>query len=372
MIKSENFLLINKRAAKVYLDNMSNIFTRSKLNPILTPNSANLWEAKKLYNPGAIFHNGKYHLFYRAVGNGENWKSSIGYAISGNGENFERYSEPLITGSDDYEKRGLEDPRITKINDTFYMVYASYDGITPRLCMATSNDLKEWIKHGPVFSDWMFNNAGGIRTKFDENGIPFNKPRLTEWSKSGGMFSEKINGKFWMIFGEFRMWFATSDDGIKWTGDQTPFLFPRDGNYFDNTFVEMGPSPIKTEKGWLVLYHGINDKHCYRIGFLLLDIKNPRKIIFRSDTPIFEPTKDYEMSGFVDVLPGGLTAIQKMTENELKNFLDKNINKGTMPKVIFCCGATIVNKELRIFYGASDSVICTATANLNTILSLVK
>jgi len=351
---------------------MSNLFTRSKLNPILSPNPANWWEAKKLYNPGAIFHNGKYHLFYRAVGNGEDWKSAIGYAISDDGENFTRFNEPLLIGIDEYETRGLEDPEITKINDTFYIAYAAYDGITPRLCVATSKNLKEWTKHGPVFSDWRFEAAGGIRTKFDENGRPFIKPRLTEWSKSGGIFSEKIDGKFLMLFGEYRIWFATSEDGIKWIGDQKPFLAPREGHFFDNTFVEMGPPPIKTEKGWLVLYHGINDKHCYKIGFLLLDSENPRKIIFRSEMPIFEPTEDYEMSGIVDVLPGGLTTMQKMTEEELKNFLATNINKGTMPKVTFCCGATVVNEKLRIFYGASDSVICTATANLNDILNLVK
>ena len=130
----------------------------------------------------------------------------------------------------------------------------------------------------------------------------------------------------------------------------------------------MGPPPIKTKKGWLVLYHGINDSHWYKIGFLLLDLKNPRKIIYRSEKPIFGPEKDYEMSGIVDVLPGGLETMQKMSKKELKNFLAKNDTKGTMPKVTFCCGAIVVNDILRIYYGASDSVICTAIANINDLL----
>ena len=264
---------------------MTNLFTRSEYNPILRPNSKNWWEAKKLYNPGAIFDDGKYHLFYRAVGSGIGWKSVVGYALSDDGENFSRFDEPLLIGGDEYEKRGLEDPRITRIEDTFYMAYAAYDGITPRLCIATSHDLKKWKKHGPAFSGWMFDEAGGVQTRFDENGKQFSKPCLTEMSKSGGIFPEKIDGKFWMIFGEYRMWFATSDDGIKWTGDQTPFLAPREGDFFDTIFVEMGPSPIKTEKGWLVLYHGVDDKHCYKIGFLIQDLENPREIIFRSDLP---------------------------------------------------------------------------------------
>ena len=173
-----------------------------------------------------------------------------------------------------------------------------------------------------------------------------------------------------MLFGEHRIWFANSNDGIKWSGDQIPFLGPRGENYFDNTFVEMGPPPIKTEKGWFILYHGINNNHWYKIGFLLLDLKNPRKIIYRSEEPIFGSKKDYEMSGIVDVLPGGLTTMQKMSEEELTNFLAENDTKGTMPKVTFCCGAVVIDGLLRIYYGASDSVICTATANVNDILNI--
>ena len=351
---------------------MTKLFTRSEYNPILKPDINNYWEAKKLYNPGAIFHNGEYHLFYRAVCSCENWKSSIGYAVSIDGEKFKRFNKPLLLGTDDFEKRGLEDPRITKIGSVFYMAYAAYDGITPRLCIATSEDLKTWDKKGVAFSDWNFGKAGGVYTKWDENGIIFTKPKLTEWSKSGALFPEKINGKYWMLFGEYRIWFATSDDGINWNGDQTPFLEPRTENFFDNAFVEMGPPPIKTEKGWLILYHGISVSHWYQIGFLLLDLENPRKILFRSIKPILKPEKDYEMSGIVDVLPGGLATMQKMSEEELKIFLAKHNEKGTMPRVTFCCGATVVNNALRIFYGASDSVICTAIAQIDDILNLAE
>jgi len=349
---------------------MKKLFTRSKYNPILKSNLENLWESKKLYNPGAVFHNGEYHLFYRAVGSGTNWESAIGHAISKDGENFERFDKPLLSGVGEFEKRGLEDPRITKVGDTFYMMYAAYDDITPRLTIAISKDLITWAKREPVFSNWNFQKAGGVRTKWDENGKTFIKPKLTEWSKSGGIFPEKIDGKFWMLFGEYQIWFATSKDGIKWTGDQTPFLNPRKGDFFDNTFVEMGPPPIKTKDGWLVLYHGINDAHWYQIGFLLLDLDNPRKILFRTEKPIFKPEKEYEMSGIVDVLPGGFEVMQKMSEEELKDFLAKHDAKGTMPKVTFCCGATVIDDELRIFYGASDSVICTAVANIDDILNL--
>lgn len=347
------------------------MFTRSKQNPILKPNPNNAWESEKLYNPGAIFFNGKYHLFYRAVGKGTDWKSAIGYAVSRDGENFQRFDTPLLFGETGSEKRGLEDPRITKIGDTFYMAYAAYDGVTPRLCVAKSLDLQVWEKQGPVFSDWNFKKAGGVYLEWDEEGRLHEKEKLAEWSKSGGIFPEKVNGKYLMLFGEYRIWFAESDDGIHWTGDQAPFLEPREGEYFDNAFVEMGPSPIRTEKGWLVLYHGINTRHCYKIGFLLLDLVNPKKILYRSDKPIFEPEMEYEMSGIVDVLPGGLSALQKMSDKELKNFLVEAEIKGIIPHVTFCCGAVVVGDTLRIYYGAGDSVICTATASLSKLLKTV-
>ncbi|NTU99342.1 hypothetical protein HGA64_05075 [Candidatus Falkowbacteria bacterium] len=94
--------------------------------------------------------------------------------------------------------------------------------------------------------------------------------------------------------------------------------------------------------------------------------------MFRSDEPIFEPAEDYEMSGMVDVLPGGLKGMQKMLESELKEFLAAADKDGTMPRVTFCCGAVVVDGVLRIYYGASDSVICTASAMMDDVLGLVK
>jgi len=347
-----------------------NIFTRSKLNPILEPEKNNSWEALKLYNPGAIFYDNKYHLFYRAVGIGTDWKSAIGYAVSDDGENFTRFAEPLLAGESEAELRGLEDPRITKIGDTFYMAYAAYDGQTPRLSIATSSDLKIWRKQGVAFADWNFARAGGVYTEFVD-GEPQVKTMNDEWSKSGAIFPEKINDKFLMLFGEHRIWFAESDDGLHWTGDEKIFLEPRVGDYFDNAFVEMGPPPIKTEKGWLVLYHGIDNAHCYRIGVLLLDLENPRKILYRSTEPIFEPQEEYELAGLVDVLPGGLDNLQKMTESEREIYVNEAQRSGTMPKVTFCCGAVLDDDKIRIYYGASDSVICTAVAKMNNILNFV-
>ena len=344
-----------------------NIFIRSKLNPILSPNPNNPWETFQLYNPGAIYHNNKFHLFYRALGHAKNWQSVIGYAVSNDGKNFKRFDKPLLVGDNFFEKRGLEDPRITKINNTFYMAYAAYDGLTPRLSIATSKDLKKWTKHGPCLNNFDFTRFNGVFTKWKE-GKPTVTKQKNEWSKAGGIFPEKIQNKYWMLFGEHRIWLAHSDDGINWQAEPKPFLAPRK-KYFDNTYVEMGPPPIKTNKGWLVLYHGIGRRINYRLGFLLLDLENPYKIIYRSSQAIFEPQRPYEIKGLVDIMPGGLKEQEKMSKTEIKKYIDKAIADHTMPAVVFCCGAILIKNKLRIYYGAGDSVICTAVAKLDNILN---
>lgn len=95
------------------------MFIRSKNNPILKPDKNNDWESRKVYNCGAIYENNQYHLFYRAVG--DDWISKIGYAVSDDGENFKRFDKPFLFPETDLEKRGLEDPKISKINDIYYL-----------------------------------------------------------------------------------------------------------------------------------------------------------------------------------------------------------------------------------------------------------
>lgn len=306
------------------------LFTRSKNNPILKPIKKHKWESLKVYNCGAIYEDNKYHLFYRAVGTGRDWHSSIGYAVSSDGEHFKRFDKPLLSPQCKLEKRGLEDPRITKVGNTYFMAYAAYDGIEPRLNIATSKDLKNWKKQGQAFADFHFIKMGGVFPKWHHGKLRNSRiPQgQDERSKAGGIFPEKIKGKFWMLFNEHRIWLAYSNNGLEWTAVPGPFLKPRRGDYFDNFFVEMGPPPIKTKYGWLVIYHGIDKKIYYRLGYLLLDLKEPHKILYRSKKSIFGPSKPYELSGIVDILPGGLKAMQKMSKKELQEFLKKAEKKG--------------------------------------------
>lgn len=364
---------------------MKNIFKRSKKNPILKPNPEQEWEALKVYNPGAVFHGGKYHLFYRAWGRGKFAYSSIGYAISENGEDFKRFSSPILTPNPNnpYEKLGLEDPRITKIENKFFMTYTMYDGKVPRLCIASSTDLKNWKKHGRVFEKGSFSffEMGGVCVKW-RKGKPIELSKipqserecLEEFSKSGAIFPEKINGKYWMLFNEFRIFLAYSKDGIKWHPypSKKPFLEPRKNtNFFDNVFVEAGPPPIKTEKGWLVFYHGINTAIQYKLGFLLLDINDPTKILYRSEEPIFGPQEEYELSGIVDIIPGVMKLLKEGKTEELKLLLKKAKEKKFMPQVTFVSACVKKDEIIRIYYGAGDRFICTATTTLDKILNLI-
>ncbi|MFA6551973.1 MAG: hypothetical protein WCT19_00535 [Candidatus Paceibacterota bacterium] len=353
------------------------IFTRSKNNPILKPNPDREWDSFKVYNPGAVFSetDGKIHLFYRGMNRGENWRSTIGHAISDDGEAFVSLDTPALRPETAAELRGLEDPRVTLIEDTYYMAYGAYDGNDVRLSIATSKDLYDWQKRGPAFKDFKFLKYGGHRrVRLKEKSINYDDDSLEgkERSKSGGIFPEKINGKYWMIFGEFTMWLAMSDDAIHWNVLKKPFLTGRHDSVLDCAFVEMGPPPIKTDKGWLVFYHGIDERKTYRLGFLLLDLNDPREILFRSNEPIFWPEAPYEMRGIIDVLPGGLNKLQKMNNHELEEFLDENVRKKLMPAVTFCCGAVIRDDEIRIYYGAGDSYICSAAGSIKEILKLIR
>jgi predicted GH43/DUF377 family glycosyl hydrolase len=321
------------------------MFKRAKKNPIITPNKKRTWESLKTYNPGVVFYNEKYYLFYRAVDN--NKLSCIGLAISSDGVNFRKKLKPIILPNQKYESKGVEDPRVTQISDKFYMTYTAYDGKSARIKWAVSKDLKKWQKLGLMLPDWDAKKAHSFNVPWDQ--AQNTKTAERKWHKAGGIFPEKINGKFYMLFGDRDLWLAQSNDLKEWQVINDPFLRPRKSNFFDNVHVEMGPPPINTKEAWLVLYHGINQNKEYKLGYLLLDLKNPKKILKRSRKFIFKSSDKYEHKEMVDIIS------------------KKNKNR-TVPTVIFCNGAVLRKNILEIFYGVSDFVICKASAKLKEVL----
>ncbi len=288
------------------------------INPILKP-SSNLvfedplnhriskWEERNVLNPSAIVKDGQVYMIYRAQDN--EMTSRLGLAISQDGLHFVKQAEPIFYPDNDsmqvYEwPGGVEDPRIVESEDgTYILTYTSYDGNIARLCLASSKDLKTWIKHGLVLGEGKYKNT---------------------WSKAGAIVSRqdgdkiiatKINGKYWMYFGDTDLFLAYSNDLINWevaendeNREMISVLHPRPG-YFDSRLVEPGPYALIREQGIVLIYNASNaanfndpnlPKFTYAAGQALFDANNPSKLIDRTDDYFIFPDKDYEKVGEVN------------------------------------------------------------------------
>ncbi len=278
--------------------------------PILEPVPWHTWENKCVFNC-AVVHDGKvFHMLYRAQG--EDMVSRIGYAISIDGYSFNRLEKPVFTPASPHELYGVEDPRITKIKEKYYMLYTAYSPKGTRVAMASTENFFIWERHGVVIHD--VNN------------------------KDAALFPEKINGKYVMLHRiEPDIWLAFSDNLIDWT-DFVSIAKPREG-YWDNLKIGAGAPPIKTPHGWLLLYHGVEkaDRPIYRLGFILLDLNDPTKVLKRSEEPILEPEEEWEIFGVV-------------------------------PNVVFSDAMVEYQGKCFVYYGAADTCICVATIDVQEVL----
>ena len=288
------------------------------LNPILLPDTSQVftdpvsqqkvnWESRNVLNPAAVVKDGKVYLLYRAQD--QFMTSRIGLAISDDGLHFIKQPEPVFYPERDsmfaYEwKGGVEDPRIVEdANGRYILTYTSYDGKTARLCLASSMDLLHWQKHGPVLGTGKYKDT---------------------WSKSGAivvkqtgdkLIAEKINGKYWMYFGDTDLFMAYSEDLIHWVPCENEenqqlikVLHARPGR-FDSRLVEPGPFAILKNEGILLIYNGSNasnyndtllPKFTYSAGQALFDKNLPINLIDRTDSYFIHPDKAYERTGEVN------------------------------------------------------------------------
>ncbi len=253
-------------------------------NPIVSPRGQS-WESTGTFNPALIQHGNKIVMLYRAQD--EKGTSRLGYAESTDGIRFERRDEPVLSPSTDYEKDGgVEDPRLVKFGDTYYLTYTGYNKKDAQLCLATSEDLIHWERKGVIIPAY----KGNWNVK---------------WTKSGAIVPEKVNGKYWMYFlgtsadNRDQAGLAESADLLHWTeSTKTPVLPVRPGR-FDSRVAEPGPSPILTKDGIVLIYNGADDNLVYRTGIAIFDRSDPRKLLWRSDEPVFAPEKDWEKTGQV-------------------------------------------------------------------------
>jgi beta-1,2-mannosidase len=265
-------------------------FTPYEQNPILRPQGDG-WESSSVYNPAAVVKDDQVVLLYRA--HADDIVSHVGLATSDDGIHFERHPEPVFSPAEDYEVHGVEDPRVTEIDGTYYLTYTAYDGTNAVLCLATSTDLFTWDRHGPMFPDFNTFLPQG-------NGLP------GPWSKAGGILPVPVDGRWLMYFGEGSIWWAESDDLIHWTPcpQDSPVMVPTAPGTFGDFLVEVGPPPVVTENGLILLLHNAAVRNSdgtvrYTCGQLLFDPARPGEILAQLNRPWLEPSTFEDLNGLV-------------------------------------------------------------------------
>jgi len=240
--------------------------------------------------------------------------SRLGYAESPDGLHFTRRPDPVLSPEADYEKDGgVEDPRLQKFGGTWYLTYTGYNKKDAQLCLATSRDLIHWERKGVILPAYKGNWNKG-------------------WTKSGAIVPEKIDGKYWMYWlgtaadKTDQMGLSYSTDLLHWTEATTTPVLPRRPGKFDSRVVEPGPPPILTDRGIVLIYSGADDQLVYRAAVAVFDRHDPRKLLFRSDAPIFAPEKSWEKVGQV-------------------------------PNVVFVEGLVLKDNRFFFYYGGADKYV---------------
>lgn len=303
---------------------LGNFVRPGEANPVLRPQTESVfacpmrktqvhWEALHTFNPAAIVRNGKIYVLYRAEDDSGAMQigmhtSRLGLAESADGLHFTRRPAPVLYPAEDDQKErewegGCEDPRIVESPDgTYVLTYTQWNRKITDAAIATSKDLVTWTKHGPAFA----HAAGGkyLRLSHKSAGI-------VSQVTGGRLIAARINGKYWMYWGEGEVHLATSDNLVDWTpvedakGNPIAVLGKRAGR-FDSSFPEVGPPPVLTRDGIVVLYNGKNAAKdgdpqlaagTYAAGEALFAAADPAKLIARTDGPVFQPELPFEKSG---------------------------------------------------------------------------
>ncbi|HZR65631.1 MAG TPA: glycoside hydrolase family 130 protein [Terriglobales bacterium] len=318
MRKSRKPSLLFALLAPVFATGVVGNWHRLVDQPIISPRGDS-WESAGTFNPAVVVRDGKFVMLYRAQDH--NGTSRLGYAGSGDGIHFTRRPRPVFSPEADYENEGgVEDPRLVKFGDTYYLTYTGYNKKDAQLCLATSTDLIHWERKGILLPAY----KGNWNVK---------------WTKSGAIVPQKINGKYWMYFlgtasdGTDQTGLAYSDDLVHWTdATKQPVLLKRPGK-FDSRVVEPGPPPVITKEGILLIYNGADDKLVYRTGMALFSGADPAKVLWRSEEPVFAPEKQWEKIGQV-------------------------------PNVVFVEGMAKKGDRVLLYYGGADKYVGVATAEL--------
>ncbi len=328
-----------------------------KGNPILSPKEGSFFEEKCVLNPAVIYDEKeqKFVMLYRAAGNDMQHVIYIGLAKSDDGIHFERCSDQPVFGPDRFAPDGgcVEDPRVVKIGDTYFMTYAAR-------CYAPGPYwLPEWPfppiyvtdddVHTEDMPEFTRSNITISYLAATKDFIHYQRlGRITEPNvddRDVVIFPEKINGKNWMISRpKFKdvpgvnmpsIWISSGDDLISW--DKPELLMTGGKTDWEIQRIGAGTPPIKTEYGWFMIYHGVDAKGVYRVGAVMLDLNDPRKILARTDKWFMEPDQPFELEGIYD-------------------------------GCVFPTGAVVKDDTLYIYYGCADKHIGLATVNFREMI----
>lgn len=347
-VAGEGIYAIQHSPLEAKIDSKPMVFTpllkKFSQNPILKPIFDHFWESQYVFNPAAVYEKGKVHLVYRAVG--DSAISVLGYASSVDGIHFDqRLKEPIYVPKEPFEVNlqaplcatalmsgggagGCEDPRLTKIDGRIYMTYVAWDGaINPRVAI-TSVDADDFVNH---------------RFKWAKS-VPISAPHIID--KNACIMPEKVKGKyviFHRIFPNILIDFVDSLDFDGQTFLKGEYQIKIREKCWDSRKVAVGPPPIKTDDGWLLIYHAVCDwgPYYYKMGAMILDLEDPTRVLYRSKDPILEPTEKYEFEGY-------------------------------KPGISYPCGAAAINDNLFVYYGGADTFVCVAMARLSQFLDQLK
>jgi len=323
------------------------------------------FENEGVLNPAVIVHENQIHMFYRAVRNGNH--STIGHCILDTPLTVVyRMQSPMMWPEFEYESKGLEDPRVVKIDDTFYLTYTAFNGQNALGAAAISSDLKVWEKKGIIVPQITYESfrilaesKGPINEKYlryNEHERNFESPQeeLLLWDKNLIFFPRRIQGKLCFLHRikpDIQILIAINElselNKEFWNTYLSNFskhivLSPK----YDHevSYIGGGCPPIETEAGWLIIYHGVHDSvkgFVYSACAALLDLEDPQKEIARLPYPLFFPEYAWELRGEVN-------------------------------NVCFPTGAVVIKEILYIYYGAADERIACASVNINVLINELK
>ncbi len=331
-----------------------------KKEGILLNKTALGFECEGVLNPAVIIGEDGIHLFYRAVGKGN--YSSIGYCKLNTPLSIkERYDMPVLFPQHEYESHGVEDPRVVKIDDLYYITYTAYDGVNALGALAVSKDLKHFEKMGlivPQLSYDEFRHLAETKGVINEKYLRYNEHeqihtkkgiKVIIWDKNVIFFPRKINGQLYFLHR------IKPDIQIVSVNNLQELTVEFWQNYFlklqDNivlspkykhevSYIGGGCPPIETKEGWLIIYHGVHDTvkgFVYSACVALLALENPQKEIARLPYVLFKPDEEWEL-------------------------------KGEVNNVCFPTGTVLLNDTLYIYYGAADEQIAVASVSLSALL----